>query len=209
MSRNEIITSLFHDKRFNDCINKMDPDHLREDLKSEVIMILLEKPEQEIISLSDRDRLIHYANKIVSNLVNQKKNGFYNTYRIKTVELNGSQQTSEELDLSFIEAEQKKEWVYDLIAEIKKIENAPKPPKYIKHLDDLHIQTEGKEGVSWYSQRFLSLYMNLGSRRAVAKNVGIPHDSCGFAIKQAVEQLKRYVKRTNNYLSSIHCFLFC
>jgi hypothetical protein len=44
VTRNQIIENLFTGTNFNDCICKMEPQHLQQDLKMEVISIVCEWP---------------------------------------------------------------------------------------------------------------------------------------------------------------------
>ena len=61
MTKNEIITELYNSKPFNECIQRMEPQHLRQDLKQETILSLLEQPDQRIIELRKRNELVFFA----------------------------------------------------------------------------------------------------------------------------------------------------
>lgn len=87
-TKNEIITAMYNSKEFNDCINKMEPDHLRDDLRAEVILILLETADDKIMKLHEqKDGLKFYTVRIILNLIQSKTSSFYKKYRQSPVEL--------------------------------------------------------------------------------------------------------------------------
>lgn len=88
-TKNEIVGELFTSKEFNDCIAKMEPDHLRDDLKAEVALILLETPDDKIVAIysSGPMALKYYTVRIILNLIQSKRSAFYKKYRQPFVEL--------------------------------------------------------------------------------------------------------------------------
>lgn len=89
MTRDSIITQLFHSREFNDCINKMDPEHLRDDLKSEVMLVLCEKEDAFITSMYQKGQLRFWVIRVVLNMVQSKTSAFYKTFRQQVYEYNG------------------------------------------------------------------------------------------------------------------------
>lgn len=89
MTRNEIVTELYNSREFNECINKMEPEHLRDDLKAEVTLILLETDEQRLLSIYSNgpNALKYYTVRIIINLIQSKTSLFYKKYRSYFVEI--------------------------------------------------------------------------------------------------------------------------
>lgn len=93
MTKNDIIAELYRSREFNDCIGKMEPEHLRDDLKAEVTLILLETNDEKIMSLAEqKDALKFYTVRIILNLIKSKTSNFYKTYRqpIAEIDLNAN-----------------------------------------------------------------------------------------------------------------------
>lgn len=87
MGKNEIITELYNSKEFNDCIEKMEPEHLRDDLRAEVALILLETDEQRLLTIHAAGGLKFYTVRIILNLIQSKTSAFYKKYRLPIIEL--------------------------------------------------------------------------------------------------------------------------
>lgn len=229
MNRNQIIESLYNDERFNDCISKMEPESLREDLKSEVILIMLGQPEEKLISMFKKDELIFFAVKVITNMVQSKTSPFHKMFRGKSTGFfdNFYESAEEEavkadaiwfnnryaelnnrngnLELKArLKKEEQEDPLYEILLKVKRIVYQDKP-QYIKELEDI--------GVNWYSQYMLSLYMKEGTYRAMEKEIKkynnwIDHGSCHNTVKKAIELLKQYVTpRINNTLLAGICLL--
>lgn len=81
IKRNEILIEFWESKEVNDAISKMHPAELRDDLKSEVFLILSEIDEIKLIDLYDRKILKFYVVRIMLNLVQSTDKKFYKKYR--------------------------------------------------------------------------------------------------------------------------------
>jgi hypothetical protein len=81
MTRNQIIEDLFTGKNFNDCLSKMNPAALRDDLKQEVALIVCELPEEKLIQLKQQGQLEFYVVRIILNLVKNKYSSFTKKFR--------------------------------------------------------------------------------------------------------------------------------
>lgn len=161
-SKNQIIEALFNGKNFTECISRMEPEHLRDDLRQEVILKICEQSEDKIIGLHQRGELEFYTVRIILNESRNKNNGFARKYLSKTVELSGAE-VSDDSDF-----EQR------MIRE---------------ELEDYAISEI--ESLYWYDSELLKMYMNLGTFRAIQELTGIPHVSCFKTIKKAMATLKR------------------
>lgn len=80
MSFDDIIVSLYNNKSFNETIGKLEPEYLRDDLKSEVISQLIIKRDLTI-DLHNRGKLVNYANRTAVVMMQSGTSEFYKKYR--------------------------------------------------------------------------------------------------------------------------------
>lgn len=78
---NKIIVKLIQSDEFNHCMRKVKPE-LKEDLKAELALILLETDPQKIVTLNDSKELTFYTVRIILTLAFSKTSPFYKKYRI-------------------------------------------------------------------------------------------------------------------------------
>lgn len=76
----EIIVNLVKSTDFTNCMKKVWPD-IREDIQSEVTLILLETKPEVILSLSEKNQLKFYAARIILLSAFSKTSPFYKKYR--------------------------------------------------------------------------------------------------------------------------------
>ena len=81
LSKNDIIAEFSYSKDFCNCIAKMQPEHLRDDLKSEVLLALLEKEDTLIKDLHQKKQLHFYAARIIINMTCSSTSPFFKKYR--------------------------------------------------------------------------------------------------------------------------------
>jgi hypothetical protein len=160
--KNAIVTELYNSREFNDCINKMEPAHLRDDLKSEIVLILMETEEAKLIGLHQRKELKFFTVRIILNQIQSKSSPFYKKFRVPVVELNGYE-TADEYNH---EDREIKELMEDVA---------------IEEIDRLH----------WYNAELLRLYIQHGNFRAIEKLTRIPFVSCYKNIKSSLKMLKQ------------------
>lgn len=160
MTRNQIVERLFVSSNFNDCISRMEPAHLRDDLKMEVIAIVLEWPEDKVVKLHTNGALEYYVVRVILNQVQSSTSPFYKKYR----------QT------------------YSDVTEVKDDECDMADRETRESLEDLALGNINY--LYWYDAEMLRTYMRLGNYRAIEKETGIPFSSCFKTIKKAVERLK-------------------
>ena len=165
MGKNEIVEQLFTSKEFNDCINKMEPDHLRDDLRAEVVLILLETEEKKLIEIHASGGLRYYIARIIVNSIMSKTSPFYKRYRQQLVEITDKYIAGEEQDL---EARAAKEDMED---------------KAIKEIDNLY----------WYNGEMVKLYLKHGNYRAIEEETRIPYTSAYKTIQKSFAEIKQKV----------------
>jgi hypothetical protein len=81
VTRDQIVERLFVGKNFNECLSKMEPDHLRDDLKMEVITVVCGWPDDKVIDLHSKGVLEFYVVRVILNMVKSKSSPFYKKYR--------------------------------------------------------------------------------------------------------------------------------
>ena len=162
MTKNQIIEKLYLSKNFNDCIKKMEPVYLQDDLKSEVIAIVCDWTEEKIVDLHTKNQLEFYVVRVIINQIKSKTSPFYTKYRKSFAELTGE----EPHDCTDLKERELKELTEDIA---------------IKDIDNLY----------WYDAEILRLYLELGTYRAIQEKTGIPFISCYVNIKKSLKTLKR------------------
>lgn len=161
-SRNEIIEELYRSREFNDCISKMEPEHLRDDLRAEVALILLETDEKKLVDIHTQGRLKFYTVRIILNLIQSNTSVFYKRYRQKMAELSDRYMAEETQD---IEERAAREDIED---------------RAISEIDNLY----------WYNRQMIKLYMQHGNYRAIEKDTLIPYSSAYKTIQKSFEEIK-------------------
>ena len=164
MTKNQIIEKLFTGKNFRDCINKMEPDHLREDLKQEVILIICELPDDKVLQLHRDKALEFFTVRVILNQIKSKTSPFAKTYRAVTQELTNNE-IADDIEL---EERELREMIEDMA---------------IEEIDKLH----------WYNKGLIELYVKFGNFRAVAKETAIPFTSCYDTIRKSFQEIKNKV----------------
>lgn len=140
----------------------MQPEHLQEDLKQEVILILCELPEDKLIKLHENGAMQFYTVRIILNQIRSKTSPFAKKYRrvyqeFKDIEIN---------DNIDIQERSMRELVEDIAME---------------EVDKLY----------WYNKGLVELYLTHGNYRAIQKETGIPFGSCYKTIKKSLNQIKK------------------
>ncbi len=167
VSKNNIIEELYRSKEFNDCIGKMEPEHLRDDLRAEVILILLEKDETELKDIHAKGVLKFYTVRIIINLIQSKTSVFYKRYRQPLAELTDRFLSDELTDVE------------------ERIAREDMGERAMNEIDNLY----------WYNSGILKLYLKHGNYRAIEKDTGIPYSSAYKTIKKSFQEIKLKVLR--------------
>jgi hypothetical protein len=172
MTRNQIVQALFTGRNFNECIGKMEPAHLRDDLKQEVILVVCEWPDEKVIKLHSDGVLDFFVARVIINHIQSTgikgKNSFYNKYR-----------------RTYVEMEK------ELAAEVESVEDRETK----EALEDVALSNIDR--LYWYDAEMLRLYMELGNYRAIQKHTGIPFVSCYKNIQKSIVALRNMVVGEN------------
>lgn len=81
MNKQKIILQLWENKELNDAIEKMHPEELREDLKSELFVVLCEMDEIKLVDMFDRGVIRFYLVRTMLNMMQSNTSQFYKTFR--------------------------------------------------------------------------------------------------------------------------------
>lgn len=161
MTKNQVIEALFTGKNFNECLSKMEPAHLRDDLKMEVIAIVCEWPDEKVLTLHRKGELEFFVVRVILNQIQSDTSPFYKKFRIQTLQL-----TNMEIAEHYgFEERQRKEALED---------------KVLLEIDNLH----------WYGAGLVKLYMQKGNYRALEVATGIPYISCYKTIQKSFKEIK-------------------
>jgi hypothetical protein len=161
VNKNNIIEKLFLSKNFNDCLNKMKPKELVDDLRQDVILKICELPDEKIKHLSDTNTLEFYTVRVILNTINNPNGKFGKNFRTVFQELSDNI-TSEQLDI--------------------------KERLHKENLEDKAIG--GIDNLYWYNQELVRLYLKHGNYRAVQEVTGIPFPSIYKAIQKSLKEIK-------------------
>lgn len=172
MCINEIVAELYQSKEFNDCIRRMEPEHLRDDLRSEVILILLETRAEKLLDIYQKGALKFYTVRIILNLIQSTRSDFYKRYRQPisefTADLMNKFSVDDEADAELVD---EKEAVGRLLDQV---------------IDEV-------DGLYWYNRQILELYMKHGNYRAIEKETRIPYSSAYKTVQHSFKQIKQKI----------------
>lgn len=199
-AKHNIIEKLYLSSGFNDCLSKMEPDYWREDLKAEVLIILLTKIDDDTIIKADREGQMNLlaarviVNQIQSNtspfakLYRRKMVPFIETHKMDLVEhLTGDPEYLIKTPIDFIHARQPVEdFCNETLAERKQREELE---------DELsRLTNEEIDKLYWYDKEMILAYKKYGSYRKIEQATMIPYTSCYCTIKKAMNTIKRNIK---------------
>lgn len=197
-TRHQIIGELFRSKEFNDCIGKMQPEHLREDLKAEVMVALCELDEARLIEIYKTGGLTYYTVRIILNMIQSNTSPFYKKYRQVFNQFMDGTNAVEEIDHE-LEGERVveiKNYISSLFGE-EDFELRQSKEQFehsiAKWVDE---QTQCQDNEYWYCMKMLQLYIELGSYRKIEEETGIAWQSARDSVQYAISIIK-YKLRQN------------
>lgn len=202
MTRDQIIEQLFTGRNFREAIEKMEPAHLREDLRMEVIAEVCEWTDEKILDLYNRRRLDFYVAKVIFYMLINKYSPFFKKYRVGVVEYNEG--TDGWADGGFIEGSLRDEWVENrndhkrgqwrtgVAVEVDDIQT-----REIRELkEDQAIGLIGD--LYWYDQQLIKLYIQHGTYRAIEAETGIPWESAYKSIQKSLKHIRCQVTKLSS-----------
>lgn len=192
MVKNLILDNLWRSSLIDDMIwNITNGHHLKDDLKTELFIILCEMPDSKIINAYKGKWLNYLCVNIITKQWKSKTSPFYKKYR-KDWNLEGNFDIADELD----------EFPYDLLEEVMKIiEQLPfvekelfmmryKIGKYDRWLGELR-DTNCKKSISSFKKVELKLAIN---------TITISHSTVEKYHRKAIEKIRKQLSKKNiNY----------
>lgn len=189
LTKNQIIENLFVGKNFNDCIEKMDPPHLRDDLKMEVIGIVCEWPEDKVVKLFEDKVLDFVVVRVILNQIQSNSSPFFYKYRQPFEDF------SEYGAETFGSGNARNKHTSRIGAYVDKTneDTADDVAERLlrEELEDFTIAEI--DNLYWYDSEMIKLYLKHGTFRAIQEHVGIPYISCYKNIQKSLAILRKKV----------------
>lgn len=179
--RNSIVKELYCSKEFDDVINKMQPAQIRDDLRSEVALALLELPEKNFINIQN---IKFYAVRIIMNMVTNQNHPFYKKFRNKFEQLQDWNEINEEKDLKINNA---KEIEWEELQYADRLKRELSEEKVMLILNDWE---NGNDNSNWYKASLIKIYLKLGDYRSIERKTGISHVAAYNTIKKTIQEIK-------------------
>ena len=90
--RTQIITDIYNSKELKEVISKMNPSHLRDELLSEVMLVVCQLDESRLYKMHEEGYLKYYVIRTILNMVRSNDSQFHSKFRnivedIKGIEL--------------------------------------------------------------------------------------------------------------------------
>lgn len=186
LTRNQIIESFYNSKDFCDCIKKMEPEYLQDDLKAEVILILLNTDETKLKQLATRKQLNFYAVRIIMNLVKSKTSPFYRKYRFNIIQYSDNPISRKDI----VNGSYNHSWgttINNKYLPVPVIDDI-KDRETLELLQDAAVNAI--ETLDWYEREIIKLYIKFGNYRAIEKDTGIPWESCYTTIRKSINKIR-------------------
>jgi hypothetical protein len=81
MTRAEILDKMYRDPDVADAIGKMEPAHLRDDLRQEIFTVLCELPEERLLGMHAQGWLKWFLVRTMLNMIKSDRSTFFNKFR--------------------------------------------------------------------------------------------------------------------------------
>ena len=169
MECRQIIEHIYQDQEVNKLINKLDPAELREDLRQEFAIILLDYPCEKLLEVHDAGKLTFFAIRILLNMATGTNGYFYRTYRRNRVIEERDYNATIESDTEYLRS-----------------------AKIAKDILDNKLLLDANEA---HEAIIFEKYVELRSCKKVAQYYGIPHLHVFQVVKKTRNQLKNEIKR--------------
>jgi DNA-directed RNA polymerase specialized sigma24 family protein len=163
-----ILTTLYESQEVADVIQKIKPEHIRDDVKHHVFLSLFEQDKTYIEDLHKRGKLRSYIVRAIYMTVHFPESSFVRQQRRKTEIPTECFPCvpDHQSDTAFEELKQ------ECAITVRKMQN---------------------EDGNWYGAKLLEIYAEHGTYRKVAELTNIPLNSIHGAIKKAKDEIKKRV----------------
>lgn len=82
MDRNEIILKYYNDVDINAAIRKMKPEHLHDDLKAEIFIVICEMNDERLFDIHERGFLKFFIVRTMLNMIKSDRSTFFKQFRL-------------------------------------------------------------------------------------------------------------------------------
>lgn len=162
MDCNPLVANIYNHPDLLNLINKIKPESIRDDLRQEIALSLLEQPCPKIASLFSGDNLLRYSMKVCWLMATSKTSQFF--YKFKKTD------------------------ILKAVEYLRINQSLPVIPESLAHKAKDHLQTKNQTIYDDHEVRLFNKYVELGSCRAVAKFYGIPvNHTCNIISKVRAE----------------------
>lgn len=198
--KNEIISELYLSDDFNQAVSKIAPEHLREDLRQEVMLILMDQPEEKIIEMYNKGVLKYFTVKV---MVNQSSSTGQFNKKFRTAN-RFEYNEEEDDDIDPREAAGKDKACY-LVSVEQVLPTAQFADRLQKELSEDRAM-EIIKNLYWYERTIVELYIKLGNYRAIEKETaigdkpGIPWESCYSTVQKVIKKIRHELNTPNPLL---------
>jgi len=181
VNKSKIIEGIYKDPAYRNVCRNIASPSLFEDLFHEVIINLLELPEEKIQEAKEKKYLKFLFVKIAHNSWNSKHSPFYKKYR--------HNDSTESIEL-----------IIDLKSELDS-ELDVKEKTFQMFTQDLK---NAIDSLNWYDQTLLKLYIDIGEFRKISVMTGIKYGAVQYTIQKTIKKLKldnndKFKKFTDTY----------
>ena len=167
MNKAQIIEAIYKDPAYRNVCRNIASPALFEDLFHEVIINLLDMPDEKILEAKEKKYLKFLFVKIAHNSWNSKHSPFYRKYR--------HNDQTESIDLLIgLEGE--------LDPELENREDV---------FQSFTQEVKDKiDSLDWYDQTLLKLYIDIGEFRKISVMTGIKYGAVQYTIQKTIKKLK-------------------
>jgi hypothetical protein len=158
----KMIADIYSHPDILNLISRIKPENVRDDLRQEIAVSLLEQPCEKIASLFAGNNLLRYAIKVCWLMATSKTSPFYYKYR--------------------------KSELVKAVEYLRLNQPFPVIPESLAGIANGHLKKKNKDVYDDHEARIFNKYVELGSCRAVARYYKIPvNHTCNIVHKVKIE----------------------
>lgn len=171
-----IIEDIYGSPEITECIERVIDPRYREDFKQELFLILLEKPCDEIVDVSEGNRFKWFVVRIILNQRRQQRAMYHTKYIDKRTEYD-TDKVMYSLPPSEVNTME------------ERIMREKKEEQLIEELSGIDIKMGNKRFPVY--ERLVELIVEYGGMREVSRRTGIPIATVSTAVKRVRTHLKK------------------
>jgi DNA-directed RNA polymerase specialized sigma24 family protein len=174
MNKTILLTEIYLSKEVGEVISKIQPEHIRNDLKQHVFLELFEHSEDFIMDLFNRGKLKSFIVKMLYNTSKFTKSKF-------------SREMGKEISFGDLEEVEEKICQHSAYEITKGVND-------LRTKDDEYEELNcAVSSIYWYKAEILKLYSELGTYKKVSLTTGIPVASVFATVNQARKEIKQLI----------------